>query len=347
MPQSDQPHPSHRSYMTFERDVRFRPRPIAAAVPARRWRCLSVAWCAEAEQAARNYPCQCLCPNRDLAGVHSVSGLSLAFLSMVDPDGSAQKPRTLSTWWRDRAGVITPSATTRQTLIAHSDVAASLARDAEVLAQEAAGGSGQSGGQVRQAAPAGQGVRQQALSVAQTADGLATALRTAPPSGILDVEKLETAFKWTAAGFSTLVAILLFFGIKEGVLDQALRLNPEATLCVFILLGLGVVAALFSPAVGTAVAVRVWAVMVAIFVMGFLTSLFLPNFEQLERSQQALRQPFIARIASEALTAAAWAVPVVVLFSAAYQRYRGAAPSRLRVLLIVGIVAELALVAMV
>jgi hypothetical protein len=59
---------------------------------------------------------------------------------------------------------------------------------------------------------------------------------------------LDGPSKWAAAGFTAFAAILTYLGIKGGVLDQALRYYPTESLAVFILLGAGVVLALFVPA---------------------------------------------------------------------------------------------------
>jgi hypothetical protein len=102
---------------------------------------------------------------------------------------------------------------------------------------------------------------------------------TPQQSGSILVEKLEDASRWAAAGFSTVTAVLLFFGVKEGVLDQAVRQNPFATLCVFILLGVGVLSALFAGAIAPHVRVRLWGILAAIAAMLLLTALFLPNLD--------------------------------------------------------------------
>jgi hypothetical protein len=104
---------------------------------------------------------------------------------------------------------------------------------------------------------------------------------------IIDVGKLEDAFKWAAGGFTAVAGLLVFFGIKEGVLDQALRLNAAATLVIFTLLGTGVVAALFAPAIVAASRIRLWAVLLALALIVGGTGFFLPDLgvfraEQLE-----------------------------------------------------------------
>ena len=102
---------------------------------------------------------------------------------------------------------------------------------------------------------------------------------TSHPKNLIQVDKLEGASKWAAGGFSAATALLLFFGVKEGVLDQAIRLNPFATLCVFLLLGVGVLCALFAGAINPVKRIRVWTLLTAVAIMLFLTALFLPNLD--------------------------------------------------------------------
>ena len=90
-------------------------------------------------------------------------------------------------------------------------------------------------------------------------------------------DRLETASKWAAGGFTTLLALLLFFGIKEGVLDQALRLEPLASLCVVLFLGGGLLAALFAPALDPDVRMKLWLLFAAIAVMTLIAAAFLPD----------------------------------------------------------------------
>jgi hypothetical protein len=100
-----------------------------------------------------------------------------------------------------------------------------------------------------------------------------------PAKKFILVDKLEGASKWAAAGFSSVTALLLFFGVKEGVLDQAIRSDPFATLCVFLLLGVGVLCALFANAINPVKRIRLWALLAAIAVMLVLTAVFLPNLD--------------------------------------------------------------------
>jgi hypothetical protein len=97
------------------------------------------------------------------------------------------------------------------------------------------------------------------------------------PPDFLVVGKLEDASKWAAGGFSVATALLVFFGVKDGVLDQAIRQEALATLCVFILLGVGVLSALFAGAIHPAIHIRLWAIIAAVTVMVSVTALYLPN----------------------------------------------------------------------
>lgn len=113
-------------------------------------------------------------------------------------------------------------------------------------------------------------------------------------SSILDTESLTTAFKWTAAGFTAVVGVLGFFGLKDGSLDQALRLYAPATLCIFVFLGIGVVSALFAPAIKSGSRLRVWALIAALLVMLLSAAVFFPDISQLqsrERQRLGLDEP--------------------------------------------------------
>jgi hypothetical protein len=96
-------------------------------------------------------------------------------------------------------------------------------------------------------------------------------------------DKLDGALTWAAAGFTALAGLLTFFGLKEGTLDQSLRLYPAATICVFVLLGLGVVATLFAKAIHPGSRLRVWALIAAIILMLLCASVFLPNLGDASR----------------------------------------------------------------
>ncbi len=109
-----------------------------------------------------------------------------------------------------------------------------------------------------------------------------------PPATIIEPSKLEDAFKWAAAGFTALAAVLTFFGIKEGTLDQALRLYPVATMCIFIFLGIGVVSALFAPAIDPNSRLRTWVVFAGLITMLLSAAAFFPNIG--ERQSQELER---------------------------------------------------------
>jgi hypothetical protein len=143
-------------------------------------------------------------------------------------------------------------------------------------------------------------------------------------TGSIQVEKLEGASKWAAGGFSAAAGLLLFFGVKEGVLDQAIRLNPFATLCVFILLGIGVLSALFAGAIAPIVRMRLWGIIAAVAVMLLLTALFLPNLDVVRDVEDLLDEgtaggapDWLKRLlfvlAALVVTAAAVALPLFVV----------------------------------
>jgi MFS family permease len=116
---------------------------------------------------------------------------------------------------------------------------------------------------------------------------MSTSSSTAPSSDsktedgndVLLVDKLGNASKWAAGGFTALSAVLLFFGIKDGVLDQALRLNPLAALCVFMLLGIGVVGSLFTGAINPNHRIPMWILITAVGAMMLVSAALLPNVE--------------------------------------------------------------------
>ncbi|TFV67964.1 hypothetical protein E4P40_23865 [Blastococcus sp. CT_GayMR20] len=74
-----------------------------------------------------------------------------------------------------------------------------------------------------------------------------------------------------------MLALLLFFGVKEGVLDQALRQYPQAALAVVLFLGGGLLASLFAPALRAGVLMRFWAVLVAVAAMMLVAAMVLPD----------------------------------------------------------------------
>jgi hypothetical protein len=143
-----------------------------------------------------------------------------------------------------------------------------------------------------------------------------TSEATPEQAGSILVEKLGDASKWAAAGFSTATAVLLFFGVKEGVLDQAVRQNPLATLCVFMLLGVGVLSALFAGAIAPHVRVRLWGILAAIAVMLLLTALFLPNLDVV-RDVEALLDEGASGGAWELVRKILWAIAGLIVAGAA------------------------------
>lgn len=112
---------------------------------------------------------------------------------------------------------------------------------------------------------------------------------SAPDRGrsIIVSNDLEKAFNWAAAGFTAVSAILVFFGIKEGVLDQALRLNAASTLCIFVLLGVGVLCALFAPAVDQTSRMRFWPIPLAVLMMLAATRFYLPDLDDVRAREEA------------------------------------------------------------
>jgi hypothetical protein len=109
------------------------------------------------------------------------------------------------------------------------------------------------------------------------------------PERLIQVEKLGGASKWAAGGFSAVTALLLFFGVKEGVLDQAIRFDPFATLYVFMLLGLGVLCALFAGAINPAKRIHLWTLLAAIAAMLVLTAVFLPNLDFFKGAEKGVQ----------------------------------------------------------
>ncbi|NHA68056.1 hypothetical protein [Phycicoccus flavus] len=111
------------------------------------------------------------------------------------------------------------------------------------------------------------------------------AQRDAPPASrpepsatsVINEKGLSKAFAWTAAGFTAAASVLTFLGIKEGTLDQGLRIYAPATMCIFVLLGIGVVCALFSRAVTFGSRTRLWALIAVLLVMLLATSVYLPE----------------------------------------------------------------------
>jgi hypothetical protein len=108
--------------------------------------------------------------------------------------------------------------------------------------------------------------------------------------GLIRPDKLEAAIKWSAAGFTALAAVLAFLGYKEGVLDQALRIYPAASVAVMILLGIGVVGALFAQAVDPQARFLLWSLLALLLIMLVSASLFLPDIGDLSRGDPLIAE---------------------------------------------------------
>lgn len=68
------------------------------------------------------------------------------------------------------------------------------------------------------------------------------------PRPSTDPSKWTDLLTWLAGGFTLLAGVAAFFGMKDGVLARVVRLHPQATIAVFLFVGLAVVLALFAPA---------------------------------------------------------------------------------------------------
>lgn len=66
-----------------------------------------------------------------------------------------------------------------------------------------------------------------------------------PP--VVDETKTQDVLKWAAGGFAALVALLAFFGVKEGVLARVVHQNSIAAVAVLVLVGFGALLALAAP----------------------------------------------------------------------------------------------------
>ena len=106
---------------------------------------------------------------------------------------------------------------------------------------------------------------------------------TAPPHGeataveVVDESKLGTLSAWAAGGFTLLSAVLLFFQLKDGLLDQAIRLYPYSTIAVFVLLGAGVLASLLVSALTPGSRIQLWIVVSAASAMLASAAAAFPN----------------------------------------------------------------------
>lgn len=95
----------------------------------------------------------------------------------------------------------------------------------------------------------------------------------------VDEQALPGLAKWMAGGFTFLSAILTFFGIKEGVLDRIVRTNARASLLVFCLIGLAVVAGAVAPVLARDWQIRAWVVVAAIAVLVLVVGVSLPDLD--------------------------------------------------------------------
>jgi hypothetical protein len=102
---------------------------------------------------------------------------------------------------------------------------------------------------------------------------------------LLNPEGLTKATDWAAVGFTALAAVLTFFGIKDGLLDRLLRSDPTGALWIFILVGIGVVCALFAPAVQKRATVHATPVLLVLLALGGLTLYFLRNITGEDRRE--------------------------------------------------------------
>ncbi|MGY1702772.1 hypothetical protein [Geodermatophilus sp. SYSU D00766] len=137
------------------------------------------------------------------------------------------------------------------------------------------------------------------------------------PGDYIHADTLEAASKWAAGGFTALLTLLLFFGVKDGVLDQALRVNPLASLAVILFLGCGLLAALFAPAVDPRVRLKLWAALAAVGTMIVIAALFFPNVRPLTDSDDDSWAPWWVEAsltvgAALVALAAAFAIPIFI-----------------------------------
>lgn len=80
---------------------------------------------------------------------------------------------------------------------------------------------------------------------------------------LVDETKIQDILKWAAGGFAALVALLTFFGVKDGVLARVVHQNPIAAIAVLVLVGFGTLLTLAAP-IADPKAQLLWAV--ALFV---------------------------------------------------------------------------------
>ena len=94
---------------------------------------------------------------------------------------------------------------------------------------------------------------------------------------LLDSTKLADAAAWGAKGFTLLAAVLTFFGIKDGFLDRVLRADTTAAMWVFVMVGLGLLCALFAAAFTATYRLSGFWLLLAVGLLASLTLIVVPN----------------------------------------------------------------------
>lgn len=82
---------------------------------------------------------------------------------------------------------------------------------------------------------------------------------------------------FVAAGFTTLIAVLTFFGVKDGVLQRVVQEEPRQSLLVFCLIGLGLLCGILAYAINNGVKIYLVSVPVAVAALGGLTLRLVKN----------------------------------------------------------------------
>jgi hypothetical protein len=100
---------------------------------------------------------------------------------------------------------------------------------------------------------------------------LVTLTRNAGSDEIFDGTKIEALSKFCAAGFTALAAILAFFGIQGGGVDQILAQDATGALWVFVCLGWGVVSSMFAAAVNSKWLIQAWIPFVLVLMQAAFT----------------------------------------------------------------------------
>lgn len=94
----------------------------------------------------------------------------------------------------------------------------------------------------------------------------------APPDTLeyFEPAQITKAAEWSAKGFVLLAAILTFLGLEGGALERVLRNDGERVTYAFLLLGLGVVAGILTPALKATRLVYVRALLGALVLLGLV-----------------------------------------------------------------------------